>query len=272
MGIAISFGFSYSPRILDWFISSFGWQGAWQMLGIAVGAVFMIFALITFRDNPEDYGFIPDGKLIEVKSKNAPIYHPENDYTLKEARATYSFWIFNLSLTLYVLYATAFTFHIVDIFSQSGISRADAIAIFLPASVVALIFQIGSGYISDYIQLKHLLLIQLTGLIIASVGFAFLKEGLPVYLIILGNGIAGGIFGVLSSVTWPRFFGTKHLGEISGFNMSCIVFGSAIGPYLFSLFNNTFSGYFTAGMFCLSAGAVLFILALKADNVNRMRL
>lgn len=269
MGIAISFGFSYSPRVFDWFIEHYGWQGAWETIAIIVGVGFVGYAIVFFRDNPEEFGLIPDGKKIESKKKNTPIYHPNRDYTLKEARRTYSFWIFNLSLALYVLYMTAFTFHIVDIFGQATITREDAIAIFLPSSVVALIFQVVSGYIADYIQLKYLLILKLIGMIISTAGFIILHEGIPVYLIILGNGIAGGIFGVISSITWPRFFGTKHLGEISGFNMSWIVIGSAVGPFLFSYLNNSFNGYYAAGIFCIVSATILLVLSFKADNVNQ---
>ncbi len=269
MGIAISFGFSYSPRVFDWFIEQFGWQGAWETIAVIVGIGFVIFAFILFRDNPNDFGLVPDGHNINVKKKNLPVFHPEKDYTLKEARSTYSFWIFNLSLSLHVLFITAFTFHIVDIFSSSGMERETAIAIFLPSSVVALLFQMGSGYVADYIQLKYLLMIQLIGIIIAASGFAILDSGLPVYLIILGNGVAGGIFGVVSSITWPRFYGTKHLGEISGFNMSWIVSGSAVGPYIFSILKNVTGGYQAAGIFCLVFAVILLVLSIKANNVNQ---
>jgi MFS transporter, OFA family, oxalate/formate antiporter len=48
-------------------------------------------------------------------------------------------------------------------------------------------------------------------------------------------GFMSGMYGILSAVTWPRFFGVKHLGAISGYAMSWMVIGSAVGPFIFSV-------------------------------------
>lgn len=268
MGIAISFGFSYSPKIFDDLISAFGWETAWLNIGLFVGVVFVIFAFFTFRDNPEKFGLTPDGyKAISAK-KNAPKFNPEKSYTLKEARSTYNFWIFNLTLSLQGLYMTALTFNIVDIFTTAGLSREDAILIFLPISVIAVVFQIGGGYLADIIKLKYLLILELVGILISTIGLTFLSDGIPLYLIIIGNGIAGGLFGVVSSVSWPRFYGTKHLGEISGYNMSWIVAGSAIGPYLFSQLYNFNGSYFSSGIVMSVVCVLLLLLSFNIKLKN----
>lgn len=268
MGIAISFGFSYSPRVFDWLISLFGWKGAWQVLALLVGIIFMLFAALSFRDNPFEFGLKPDGKEIIPKKKNVPIYHPEKDYTLKEVKATYSFWVFNLSLAMHALYGTAITFHIIDVFASAGLSRVDAIMIFLPSSIVAVSFQLVSGYVADFIKMKYLLIVEIIGMMISMIALTFLSEGFPVILLILGNGIASGLFGVVSSVTWPRFYGLKNLGAITGFNMGWIVAGSAIGPYLFSLLYNINQNYSIPALLCFVATIILLFLSFKADNVN----
>jgi MFS family permease len=88
------------------------------------------------------------------------------------------------------------------------------------------------------------------------------------YLLIAGYGIMSGLFSVLNTVTWPRFFGVKHLGAISGYSMSWTVIASALGPYLFSL-SLKFSGTYTIGIFvAMTIAVVLFVLAFKANNVE----
>lgn len=268
MGIAISFGFSYSPKVFDYIISLSNWQTAWQYIAIAVGVCFTIFAFIFFRDNPKEYGLLPDGKHAVKEKKNAPKYNPDKDFTLKEARSTYRFWIFNLTLTLHGLYITALTFHIVDIFAAAGLTRDEAINTFLPSAVIAVVFQISAGYLADFIKMKYLLMVELSGLCVAMLGLSILGEGLPYYLIIIGNGIGSGLFGIVSSVSWPRYFGTKNLGAISGFNMSWVVAGSAVGPYLFSVLNDLLGDYTSSGVLMLAMGLVLLLLAIKADNTN----
>ncbi|MDZ7739970.1 MAG: MFS transporter [Bacteroidales bacterium] len=67
VGITISFGFSYSPQVIDMLINNFTWQGAWNMFGL-VSFIFVVFSFIFFRDNPAMYGLVPDGKGKEGKT------------------------------------------------------------------------------------------------------------------------------------------------------------------------------------------------------------
>ncbi|MCW8849114.1 MAG: MFS transporter [Melioribacteraceae bacterium] len=268
MGIAISFGFSYSPKLFDDMIVNFGWENTWLIIGVFVATVFVLFTFFTFRDNPEEFGLTPDGNLSAGKKNKSIKYKPNKDYTLSEARVTFNFWIFNLTLSLQALYITALTFNIVDIFTKADLSREDAILIFLPVSVIAVIFQLVGGYLADFIRLKYLLMVQLSGMLISMFALIFLSGGLPLYLIILGLGIASGLFGVISVVCWPRFYGTKYLGEISGFSMGWVVAGSALGPYMFSLLLEFSGDYSSAGIVMSLICVTLLILSFRIKNKN----
>jgi len=270
LGITISFGFSYSPQVLDMLIQSYTWQGAWQTLGIISGLGFVLFAFVFFRDNPTMYGLIPDGKKIIKNKEDDPNIPLLKEYNLKEAKATYSFWIFNLSMALQALYVTAFTFHVISVFAVNGYDHRAAITIFLPSSVVAVIFHFSGSWLSDYLRLKYFLLLQVFGMLVSMSALLFLDIS-PAFrwVLIAGNGIMNGMFGVLSAVTWPRFFGVKHLGAISGYAMGWMVIGSAFGPFLFSLSFRATGQYDLAVGLCIVAALTLFILGLRADNVNR---
>lgn len=270
LGITISFGFSLSPQVLDILISNMSWQIAWRTLGLVSGIGFVVFAFIFFRDNPTMYGLIPDGKKISLNKDEDPNLPLLKDYNLKEAKATYSFWIFNLSLALQALYVTAFTFHVVSIFNVNGYDDRAAITIFLPSSIVAVSFHFFGSWLSDYLKLKYFLLFQTVGMMVSMVALIFLDVS-PVFRLVMiaGNGIMNGMFGVLSAVTWPRFFGVKHLGAISGYAMSYMVIGSALGPFMFSLSFSYSGQYNLATWVCVAIALTLFILGFKADNVNR---
>jgi cyanate permease len=265
LGVFIAFGFSAAPRLLESLIDGWGWRGSWRMLA-AIVAAFAVSALLFYRDNPESCGLEPDGFSARRARHPRPPSHPENDFTLAEARRTYSFWVFVLSLALLTLYTTALTFHVVSIFEEAGMDRQQAVGIFLPASAIAVAFQFGAGWLSDYVKLKYLLLVQLAGTVLSATGLVLLAPGLPVVAIIAGNGILGGIFGLLSSITWPKFFGQTHLGAISGFAMGFLVAGSAVGPYAFSLSFSWTGGYAAAAVVCLVAALVLMIFAFWANR------
>lgn len=265
MGISISFGFSYAPRVFDDLIQAFGWQGAWRAVAAAV-AVFAVLAFVFYRDTPEAHGFQPDGPLRGKSRKTHAEAASGRPFTLTEARRTYAFWVFALTLFMAGLVVTAYTFHIVSIFSEAGMSRAEAVGVFLPAAVVAVIFEFLGSYLSDYIRLKYLAMLQLFGLMILTVSIALLRPGITVLGVILGQGVMQGMFGILSNVTWPRFFGRPHLGAISGFAMALTVAGTAVGPYIYSFGRDITGGYAAPAFLCTAIGLLLFFGALKADR------
>lgn len=266
LGVSVSFGFSYAPRLLDGLIGRFTWQGAWRVLAVIVGGGFAFLVFIFFRNKPEDHGLKPDGSAKIRKRKTHTETTAVKDFTLKEARRTYTFWLLTFALMLSALIVTAFTFHVVSIFESKGLTRTQAIGIFLPSSIIAIGFQFLGSYLSDYIKLKYLILTQLFGQILLCLGIIFLKPGFPVVLIIIGMGINQGLFGVNGNVAWPRFFGRTHLGAVSGFGTAWLVAGSAVGPYLFSLIFDTSGTYMYAALGSLVVVSLLLIGSFKANQ------
>jgi len=269
LGIAVSFGFSYTPRLLDVLIKRFTWQGAWRFLALIVGVGFSLLIFIFYRNQPEDHGLVPDGKKGVKDRKIHAEATASHEHTLREAQKSYTFWIFTLSLMMVALIVTAFTFHVVSIFNSQGLSRQAAIGIFLPSSLIAVAFQFIASWASDFIKLKYILLLQLVGQIVLCLGIIFLKPGIS-FVVIIGLGITQGLFGVTQNITWVRFFGRKHLGAISGFSTAWIVAGSAVGPYLFSLAFDATGTYIIAAIIAFIIVTVLFIGTWKAERpVNK---
>jgi cyanate permease len=141
------------------------------------------------------------------------------------------------------------------------------LGIFVPTSVIAVLVQFGSSYASDYMKLKYLLILFALGMLITTIGLISLGEiNMAYWLVIIGNGIVWGQYSVLIGVTWPRFYGLKNLGAISGSSLSFTVIGSALGPYMFSLSVEMTGSYDLVGWICLAIALLLFTLAFKADN------
>lgn len=79
-------------------------------------------------------------------------------------------------------------------------------------------------------------------------------------------GALGGFFGVLNSVTWPRFFGRQHLGAITGRVMSTLIFASAIAPSIFSFSYTLLGSYRYMAYIGFIFITMLAIAGAKADN------
>jgi len=75
-----------------------------------------------------------------------------------------------------------------------------------------------------------------------------------------------GLFSVLASVTWPRYFGRKNLGAITGQFTVMMVFASALGPFLFSTSLSYLASYQFAGWLVLVIYLILTICTLRANN------
>lgn len=263
--VFVAFGFSLAPLTFDMFIQETSWRWAWIIMAIGIGVFLTLFIFLFFRDNPEDLGMIPDGEIHGNKDKDV-IIKPFKQFTLIEARKTIGFWLFSVPLAIYALYITGFTFHLVSIFEKAGMNREQALAVFIPVSVISVVVSLVGGYISDKIRLKLLLIIMLVGQILALFSLAFLNDGIFYYGYILGNGIVSGLYNVLMAVTWPRFYGRENLGKITGFVMAIIVFASALGPTLFSLSATKLGSYSIAIFGLAGIVAVFTVLSFKANN------
>jgi len=263
--VFVAIGFSLAPLTFDMLIQGTSWRSAWLIMAVGIGVFFTIFAWLFFRDNPEDLNLVPDGFKHENK-KRSVIIKPFKQFTLSEAKKTPAFWLFSLPLGIYALYITGFTFHLVSIFENVNLSRDKALAVFIPSSVISVVVSLVGGYISDKIRLKYLLYINLAAQILAMFCLSRLNDGIYYFGFIAGNWIVSGLYNVLMAVVWPRFYGREHLGRITGFVMSIIVFSSALGPIIFSLSSSTFGSY----GFAISGLVILLLVitafSFKADN------
>lgn len=262
--VALSFGFSSSPLWINALIEGNGWQKTWQLLAIGL-LVFSIFIFFFYKISPEKHGLLPDGAKSptkeEAKKKVAP-----KQFTLAAAKKKRAFWMYGLTLAFNSFFITGLTFHVVSIFTNEGFVKEDAIAIFLPASVVAVSVSTLFNFLSDYLPLKLYLYLMLLGGFLASLGFLFLSSTAGVPMLIAGFGILGGFFAVLNAVAWPRFFGRAHLGSITGKVMSFLILASALAPSVFSLCLSTFGSYEMVGYLGLAFLLFLTIGSLKANN------
>lgn len=268
-GATVSFGFSYAPTCFSYLIGLHGWSGSWFLMGLVLAVLFAPLLLFFFRDNPEACGLVPDGKPpVAGKHKVPPTVR---SFTLAEARRTFSFWVFALTMGLQALVITAATFNIESIFEHAGMTGAEGFAIFPYSAFVAVAVNLLGGWLSDRAPLQWFLSTMLLAMAANLVGLVFLESGWPVRCMIIGNGIANGLFGILMSVTWPRYFGRGHLGAVSGLCMTLMVVFSSIGPAFYSAVLDLSGGYGAASVLCLAATLALFAASFLVRNPQAQR-
>lgn len=261
--IAVSLGFSSSPIFISKLIDDHGWEMAWQILAICL-FIFSFCIIQLYRDRPEDFNLKPDGAGTKIKSSTPE--KTETNFTLKEAKKTRAFWMFGMTLAFNSFFITGFTFHVVSIFGSQDYSKTQAIAVFVPIAVIAISVSTLCNILSDYISHKIYLYIMLTSGVLASLGLLFLSQTFGVYMLMAGLGVFGGLFAVVNAVTWPRFFGRKYLGAITGKVMSFLVIGSAIAPSLFSYSFTSLGSYSYISYLTLAFLLLLIIGSYKVKS------
>jgi MFS family permease len=261
--VFVSLGYSMAPLFLASLITFFGWKEALWVLAIVGGLGFSLLAFIFLRDSPQSCGMKADGIYFESQE-----IQPEEteSITLHEVKRNPVFWVYSLSLSIHALFGTAIVFHIVSIFEEMGKGRAEAFSYFIPAAIFSTTSNLLASWAADKINLKPILIIMLISFCIGSFGFINLQKGWGFWVMAFGFGVGGGLWGVLSNLSYIRFFGPKHLGEITGFSTSLTVSASAIGPAAFSLGFDYFGSYISSAKICLVFLIILLIISLLLDH------
>lgn len=262
-GVFVSLGFSLAPLPLALLISSFGWRGALLLLALILLA-FAAFALLLLRDSPESCGLAADGDDLADNSGAHSIQRMADkpSATLLEARRSPVFWIYSLGMAVWALFGTAVTYHIVSIFTEAGRDASEAFAYFFPNSLVAVTVNLTASWLADRSPLKPFLLGMISAFLCGTWGLMNLEADWGYWLMVVGFGAGGGLWGMLSNLAFVRHFGLLHLGEISGLNTSVTVFASAIGPLLFSLGKDLGGSYDVAALICVVGLVILLMVAM----------
>ena len=263
--------FSISPVVLYKLVEWLGWQGAWLATGL-----FMIFVMsglcwLIYRDNPEECGLEMDGEPapVETTGPTDPEFTIYREFTGPEAVRTYAFWAFTAAFTLMGIFSTAIGFHAEDIARELGVSSAYYFSLFFWMACVNVPVGFLIGWLTGKMRLKKLLSVMAVSMGLQALGLLHLSHTWGVVLYIVSGGLAMAFFGNLMAVAYPRFFGRKHLGAVSGWSMLSLVIGSAAAPLIWSLTKAALGDYTPALWGFIVVCIVLLAASTFADNPQR---
>ncbi|MGE9294908.1 MAG: MFS transporter [Puniceicoccales bacterium] len=271
-GLPVSIAFASAfYLLLQLIVALGGWREAWIAMGFFLATAGAFFCWLIFRDNPEECGLVMDGAPppeTENKETNAE-FAIHREFTAQEALRTTAFWVFSLSICLCGFVGTAMGLHAQTIATEMGMT-IESFSLLFPQSVI---FNIGFsfliGWMTARFRLKYAYFIMIGGQALANTSIFMLPSLHGQLLFMLAMGASWGAFGTLSTVTWPRYYGRKHLGNISGWVMLLMVVTSALGPFFFDLIA-TFTGNYSAAIWtCVGLCAVLFVCCLFTENPQR---
>jgi sugar phosphate permease len=245
------------PTSTQVLIGAFGWRGAWIGLAVMIWLLVLLPALFLVRERPEELGLRPDGDVSRDDPSHRQASEPRAEWTLGRAARTSAFWILMATGVTQSMVGTGIIFHQVSYFSEQGLldHLALVFAIFAVAQTTSMTL---TGVVLDRIR-PHFVLTGLqlcfTASIVLMLVLAATPAVVPLYAALMGIGMGG--VGTFGNVTWPTFFGTRHLATIRSVDSGVKMTAAAIGPLPLAVAFDYLGGY--------STGLVLFALLTGAS-------
>ncbi len=231
---AFAFVFSLTPTLLFALVELSGFRWAWRQLAIGLVLGLGTLILVFYRNTPEESGLMIDGD--GPLSDGAVAAGLANDpaFTRAEAVRDRRFWIVTLPIFSLSVVGTALTFHIVDLGNEVGLDESTIVLIFVPIALISIPITLIGGWLADTIPVIGLAVVMAVLQLVMYVTVGELGHPLWRVVAIVSWGASSGLRAALMAAALPRLFGRTNLGAIAGAQMSALVIGSALGPFLFA--------------------------------------
>ncbi len=282
-GRALAFTFAGSALggvlvpVVVWIITISDWRTALIIVGVGYWMVGIPVAFV-MRSRPEDYGYLPDGRLDErnqddsirpgenhATSRDKSTLQVPNDtnveinYTTKEALKTRTFWQLSFSMGISQLLMSASIHHMPAI-SSFGFTRETAGLVILGVSVFSLIGRLSTGVLGDYLDKRRLIALAFACQFAGTLIFAFSSSYIHLagFIVIWGFGFGASIPARFALIA--DYFGRRHYGSIMGTMMTVSTIFGVIGPVLVGFIFDMRGNY--QEPFVLMSMTVLFAIPL----------
>lgn len=268
-GLSLPIGLLIFPWLTQFLIGHFGWRDAWTALGGLVWLVMLPVGWFLFKDRPEQYGLRPDGDAPAPGPSPLPLAAEEN-WTLAEARRTGAFWIFAVALSTMTMILAGLVFHQISLFEVRGMGRDTALLAFNVIALFSIISNLGMGRLLDRYSAR--LLLALTMLLLAATMIMVQVMSTPgqAFLYAALQGLVSGVFRVMDSTVWAKYFGRLHLGAIRGATMIGVIGATSLGPYALGLSMDHWGSYapVISGLLVVPLTIAVVALLIKRPTKN----
>ncbi len=264
--IGVAAGIALTPIVLNAAINRYGWRQAWVIAAVTIPAILLPLGWFGLVSRPSDVGQIPDGHPHDPTTISAPV--AAWGYTRSQAITQPGFWLIVAVTTLTSMLITGLNFHAIDLLVQNGLTKDEAAQMFLPQIAGSTAAALGLGWVVDRTNGRMLPAVSMVLLAGSHLLAASLNSTLLVVTYALSLGVTAGCTKVVSSALLPKWFGTTHIGSLSGLLTFMGVAGSALGPITLALACDQLGSYGTAAIVlsALPIGATLYSLFVRPPN------
>jgi len=214
-------------------IDSLGWRTALIAIAAAILATGIPLSFV-YRDRPEEYGLLPDGKPRDILDSSGGLETGASGKGVKEALKTRAFWLLGTAYMLQTAGLGVFTLHVMPYLESIDVGRTTAGLVAMLVPTISIPARLAYGWLSDIYQRKYVMAV---AMFLLAVGFSLFSVvdadswGLLVaFAIIFGLGL-GGLTPLMPPML-RQHFGTRNFGTIFGLIAAFITVGGVVSPPL----------------------------------------
>ena len=217
-------GYALGEALLPVFFTvlmlSYHWQNLWIVASVfCFLMVPLIWVLLKNERTPRSLAeeVIASGLSGKSWSRKEVIKHP-------------LFWFMLPALIGPSACVTSFFFQQVYFAEIKNLTHLQLVALFPIYTLVAIVFNLVSGWALDKFGLDRILPFYQIPLVFAFILFYFVSTQLGLALGLCFLAISAGANSTLPTAFWAEYYGTQFLGTIKALGTAIMVLGSAIGP------------------------------------------
>ncbi len=261
--------------IVTWLVAVVGWRMTCLLWSAVILACVPLFFVFIKEKRPEYYGLLPDGARLEAGETDKDLLNQgvkyaasfeENEFTLKQATRTSSFWMVAVCFVIFGLINAGFTIHIIPLLTDLGLDATVASGLMSMMIFFTVPSQFLGGAIVDRMkkgQLKFLLAGSLFLYVVGIGTFLLAKNMFSVYTMLILYGFSTGIHTPVMSVALGRYFGRKAFGSILGIYWAFTAPMGLLAPVYSGWIYDTTGSYATSLiLFALLSGAAGIVMCL----------
>ena len=257
------------PALSIALIESYGWRGAYVVLGGGVWLLLFPLLAFVFRDRPEEMGQLPDGGKVVEDEERSQATGDDPAFTLLQALRSRSYWIAVCCMASWSMSGTGVQFHIVSIFAGRGLDTAAVATMFSIYAIFVASGRVVGGMLADRAPLNLLLaaslLCQCAALLtLDAVAAAWVPQVFPLF-----SAMGSGMLVSVGETMWVRYYGRRHMGKIRGSVLTIGVAASGIGPFAMGVAYDIYGGFSQVLWLCAGLAASLAVLAIGATPPKR---
>jgi MFS family permease len=255
--------------VVVWLIDEYGWRTSLFTIGIGTWILLLPVSFV-IRDNPEDYGYAPDGFKGDEKASRSDTPSGTPGMSIREAALQKNFLFVCLSETIRLTVLSAVMTHIMPYLGTIGMARTTAGFVAAGIPLLSVTGRFGFGWLGDVFE-KKLAMAAAFGLMTLGM-IALCHSDRPgfiyAFLFLFANGFGG--IAVLRGSIVREYYGRAYFGRLIGILMGFGSFGGIIGPTVAGWVFDRVGSYFPIwiALSVLVGAAVALVLAITPNKKN----